>query len=54
MLDKNTYEAVMRDLIYWYRELDFSEMNEEARKEILDIYIEDGNPLIKNTKSLSQ
>lgn len=50
MLDKNTYEAAMRDLIHWYRDLDFSEMSEEVRKEILDIYIENGNPLIKNAK----
>ncbi len=50
MLDKNTYEAVMKDLIYWYRDLDFSKMDEEARKEILDIYIENGNPLIQNAK----
>lgn len=50
MLDKNIYETVISDLIRWYRDHDFSEMRKDARNEILDIYVENGKPLIQNAK----
>ncbi|HEM6859177.1 TPA: hypothetical protein U2I44_004165 [Providencia rettgeri] len=50
MFEPNVYEAIMKEFIRWYRDLDFSEMREDARDEILDIYVDNGKPLIEGAK----
>ncbi|MBQ0372958.1 hypothetical protein [Providencia rettgeri] len=50
MFEPNVYDAIMKEFIRWYRDLDFSEMREDARDEILDIYVDNGKPLIEGAK----
>lgn len=50
MFEPHVYEAVMKDLVRWYRDHDFDGMREEVSNEILDIYLDDGKPLIEETK----
>lgn len=49
-MDTAIYGKAVLDMIRWYRNLDFSQMREDARDEILDIYIDDGKPVLENTK----
>lgn len=50
MFETGLYEVVMRDMIRWYRDHDFSDMREDIRDEILDIYLDNGKPLIEGAK----
>lgn len=50
MFEPHVYEAVMKDLVRWYRDHDFEGMRDDASSQILDIYIDDGKPLVEETK----
>lgn len=45
MLKRNSYEFVIKEMIRWYRDFDFSKMRVDFRDEMQSIYINDDRPL---------